>query len=764
MIASLKTLERKRLRVQGVVQGVGFRPHVYGLAQRLGLAGFVGNDNCGVFIEVEGPCAEVSAFEQLLATQPPALAQIEHIQAQTMQPSGDTGFTIVASQRDPDARTFISADIATCDDCLREMFDPVDRRYRYPFINCTHCGPRFTITRDTPYDRPFTTMAGFALCASCQREYDAPSDRRFHAQPIACPQCGPQVSLVVGGVCVAHKDPALQQALDIIQSGGIAAIKGLGGFHLACDAFNREAVQLLRARKRRGSKPFAVMARDIETVAQFAALDGAERALLTSRERPIVVLRRRASDALAEQIAPDTDTIGVMLPYTPLHHLLLHDSKTPVLVLTSGNLADEPIVTRNEVALATLGSLADAILTHDRDIHVPCDDSVVRVFNGVELPLRRSRGYAPFPIKLSFTAIPTLAVGGELKSTFCLAADDHALMSQHIGDLESLEAVCAFESAVAHMQTLFRISPQCIAVDLHPGYMATRWAAQHAHGRPVIRVQHHHAHIAALMVEHGIEADGRMIGFAFDGTGYGADGAIWGGEAMIVSYADYLRAAHLKYTALPGGDAAIRHPARSALAQLWAAGITWESDLAPVAEYSATERAVFQRLLETGTNTFVTSSMGRLFDAVAALAGVCQHADYEGQAAIALEARCDPDCQARYEFALAGENPVQIDPAPVIAEIVADSRAGIGPAIISAKFHHAVSDVIVAVSRSLRSTYELNRVGLSGGVFQNIRLLSEVTGHLRDAGFEVMTHHRVPPNDGGLALGQAAIAQFARRE
>jgi hydrogenase maturation protein HypF len=626
VIAPTATPERKRLRVHGVVQGVGFRPHVYNLAHQFGLVGFVGNDSSGVFVEVEGPRNSLLQFEHLLTTHPPPMARIEQICAQDMPLVSEASFTIVESRGDPNTRTFVSPDLAICDDCLRELFDPSNRRYRYPFVNCTHCGPRFTITIDTPYDRPLTTMAGFALCTDCQREYDDPTDRRFHAQPIACPQCGPQLSLFVGGRWVAHKDTALQQALEIIQAGGIVAVKGLGGFHLACDAQNANAVQLLRTRKGRMAKPFAVMARDLAAITQFAELTELERTLLTSRERPIVILQRRPCTITANLIAPDTNTIGVMLPYTPLHHLLVRDATTPLLVMTSANHSEEPIVTHNHDALATLGMLADAILAHDRDIHVPCDDSVVRVFAGAVLPLRRSRGYAPLPITLPFQATATLAMGAALKSTFCLAVDDHALISQHIGDLENLETLRAFEHALTHMQTLFRIAPERIAVDLHPGYMSTRWAAQHAHGRQVIGVQHHHAHIAALMVEHGIDRDGRVIGFVFDGTGYGTDGATWGGEALIASYAKFTRAAHLTYTPLPGGDAAIRHPYRSGLAQLWAAGIAWHPALAPVAACAAVERAIVQRMLEMRTRVVSTSSMGRLFDAVASLAGVCQHA------------------------------------------------------------------------------------------------------------------------------------------
>jgi hydrogenase maturation protein HypF len=771
--------ERCRLLVQGVVQGVGFRPFVYGLATRLGLAGFVGNDSAGVFIEVEGPHAAVAAFQQALVDHPPPLAHIERISTTPLPANAEQSFTIVQSQGHAAASTLISPDLAICDDCLRELFDPEDRRYRYPFLNCTNCGPRFTIIRDLPYDRPATTMAEFGLCPACRREYEDPGNRRFHAQPTACPTCGPQLEFCWSRGQIpphlapfftpagdaAHRDEALRLAQQVLAHGGIVAIKGIGGFHLACDATDDAAVQRLRQRKGRGDKPFAIMAADVESVRRIAHLDEAALALLTSRERPIVLLPQSAESPLSDLIAPNNPAIGVMLPYSPLHYLLFSgDPGQPatgnrqLLVMTSGNYADEPIVKENDEALDRLADLADGFLLHDRSIHVHCDDSVMRVVDGHEVPIRRSRGYAPFPVHLPFAVRPTLAVGGELKSTFCLAQDDHAFLSQHIGDMQNLETLQAFERAADHLQTIFRIQPERIVCDLHPGYLSTRWAEAHAGERPLIKVQHHHAHIAAVMAEQGVDGRRPVIGFAFDGTGYGTDGAIWGGEVLIADYGSFERAAHLAYSPLPGGDAAIRRPYRAALAALWAAGIPWDEQLPPVAACTATERGLLQRQIETGLNTVPTSSMGRLFDVVAALAGVRQIATYEAQAAIEFEALVDERIGDSYAFDLPTAGTIAFSAAPVLQAVVADRLAGVAPGIIATRFHNAVADLIVGLSLWLRQREGLTGVALSGGVFQNVTLLRQVTRRLRAANFMVLTHRLVPPNDGGLALGQAVIA------
>ncbi len=775
--------QRRHLRVTGVVQGVGFRPFVYGLARRLGLAGLVGNDSRGVFIELEGSPTALDAFHGELIYHPPPLAHIVKVDVETVDVRGDTDFVIVESEAQAGAHTLISPDLAVCADCLRELFDPADRRYRYPFINCTNCGPRFTIIRDIPYDRPLTTMAAFPLCPECEREYRDPLDRRFHAQPIACPVCGPRLQLVVNegeSWREVAGDPLLA-AQQLLVDGRVVAVKGLGGYHLACDAASDKALSLLRERKGRSDKPFAVMARDLATARSVAAIDHDEQTLLEGRERPIVLLKAAAHSPLSTLVAPGNDSIGVMLPYTPLHHLLLEDPAPSVLVMTSANFSNEPIIKDDDVALEQLGALADAILLHNRPIHVHCDDSVVRVFDGHESPIRRSRGYAPFPVRLPFEAKPTLAVGGELKATFCLARGDEAFMSQHIGDMENLETEQAFERALDHLSALFRITPEIVAADLHPGYLATQWADRR-YGRAVVKVQHHHAHIASVMTENGVPPGERVIGFSFDGTGYGTDGAIWGGEVLVADYANFERAAHLAYVPLPGGDAAVKHPARTALAYLWAAGLPWDPALAPVAALSEVERGVLARQLETGFQTVLCSSFGRLFDAVAALAGVRQSVSYEAQAAIELESlvgrhgstgnpvgathaspgHASPAGKGAYDFAWRDGHPAQIDWAPVIVAVADDARAGVSAATIGAKFHAATANLIMGAALRLRDMTGLSRVALSGGVFQNVTLMRGAVDGLRAAGFDVLWHKRVPANDGGLALGQAAIAQFRR--
>ena len=773
---------RQCLRVTGVVQGVGFRPFVYGLATQLGLTGFVGNDSAGVFIEIEGDAAALKAFHQRLTTTPPPLAHIEAVTVNTIPPTRTTAFVIIESQETSTQRTFISPDVAICDDCRRELFDPQDRRYRYPFINCTNCGPRFTIIRHLPYDRPFTTMADFPLCPACRHEYENPRDRRFHAQPVACPVCGPQIEFVMSGEFdkTQHAtritgEAALQAAQALLHDGGIVAVKGVGGFHLACDATSDQAMQTLRQRKGRVDKPFALMVSDVETARQLAEINTDELALLTSRERPIVLLRKRDNSPLSALVAPGNQYIGLMLPYTPLHYVLLHEptqdtnytsriknqkskiKNSTVLVMTSGNYANEPIVKDNAEALTKLAELADGFLLHNRDIHVPCDDSVIRVFDGHELPMRRSRGYAPFPVRLPVAVQPTLGVGGELKNTFCLAAGHAAFMSQHIGDMENLETLQAFTHAVSHFQTIFDIQPELLVCDLHPAYLSSQWAREQAGQAQLIQVQHHHAHLAGLMAEHGLDGREPVIGFCFDGTGYGTDGAIWGGELLLANYRRFRRRSYLRYIPLPGGDGAVKHPSRTALAHLWAAGVEWEETLPPVAATSQTERRIFQRQFITGFNTVPTSSMGRLFDAVAALASVRQRATYEAQAAIEFEALATDGAAGAYQFAITPDGQT-FDAAPVIKAIAIDVQQGIRVAQIAIKFHQAVADLILHLSLLVRQEEKLNTVALSGGVFQNVLLLRLVVTGLQAAGFRVLTHRLTPPNDGGLALGQVLVA------
>ncbi len=748
------THERRRLFVRGLVQGVGFRPFVYTLARRHGLSGHVGNTSAGVFVEAEGPHTALIAFEADLRAQPPPLAMIDSVDVTALAPRGDVGFVIVESEAQAAAGTPISPDICICDDCLRELFDPTNRRYRYPFINCTNCGPRFTITKDVPYDRRLTTMAAFSLCAECAREYGDPGDRRFHAQPNACAVCGPRVWFEAMPLLDSHYEPFVA-AQSLLRAGQIVAVKGIGGFHLACDATNAAAVRLLRERKGRLDKPFALMVRDLDAARRIAQVDAEEARLLSSRERPIVLVRSHAGD-LAAAVAPGNQFVGVMLPYTPLHYLLLDGLDTP-LVMTSGNRSDEPICTGNDDARRSLAALCDGFLIHDRDIHIWCDDSVVRVFRGHELPVRRSRGYAPFPIKLAGAHPPVLAVGGELKATFCLTRDSYAFMSQHVGDMETLETQDAFERAVEHFVGLFHAAPALVACDLHPGYLSSQWAARYAQLRGVslIKVQHHHAHIAACMAEHGRPIDEKVIGISFDGTGYGADGAIWGGEVMLANCAGFERAAHLAYVPLPGGDAAVKRPYRVALAHLRAAGIAWYDELPCVRACPPHERRVLAQQLARNINCVPTSSMGRLFDAVAALIGVRQTVTYEAQAAIEMESLCDTTATGAYAFSVSG---VDIDPAPMLHGIVNDLRASVPMPVIAMRTHRAVAEMIGQVCERERARTGIRTVALSGGVFQNATLLALSVERLEAAGFEVLWHMKIPPNDGGLALGQAAIA------
>ena len=759
-----------RIHVSGVVQGVGFRPFVYGLAQRYGLNGWVRNSSSGVDIEVDGPDADLARFSAALAAELPALARIDHLESAAQPSNGFTRFDILESRPEEGAFQPISPDVTICPDCLSELFDPADRRYRYPFINCTNCGPRYTIIRDIPYDRPLTTMAGFTLCGACAAEYGDPLDRRFHAQPVACPECGPRLWLEKAG---PRPDPAswdedaLQATRALLRDGRIVAIKGLGGFHLACDATNPAAVRELRRRKLRVDKPFAVMMLDMATVQRHCHVDEAEAELLQSGARPIVVLTRRHDSSIAREVAPEQSNVGVMLPYTPLHYLLMEqaDGFSDALVMTSGNLSEEPIAYTNDEARERLAVLADALLLHDRDIHTRCDDSVMRVTtdgNGraQTMPLRRSRGYAPFPVRLPWPARPILAAGGELKNTFCLVRDDYAFLSQHIGDMENYETLRSFEEGVAHMERLFRVRPEALACDLHPDYMASRYARERSEREslPLIEVQHHHAHVAAGMAEHGLNGHTPVIGVAFDGTGYGDDGAIWGGEFLIADYTGYERVAHLRYAPLAGGDRAVREPWRMALAHLSAAGVPWDEDLEPVLygrHLGDNRLGILHHQIARGLNSPPTSSMGRLFDAAAALAGVRQVVNYEAQAAIEFEALALAREAGYYPLYYAKGI---IEPAPAWAALLADRRAGVDIGRMGARFHNGVARLVRDVCRDLRHERGLNDVVLSGGVWQNVTLLRKTIALLEEVHFNVLTHRLVPPNDGGLALGQAAIA------
>ncbi|MEO7352578.1 MAG: carbamoyltransferase HypF, partial [Marmoricola sp.] len=719
---------RRRFEVLGLVQGVGFRPFVYVTASELGLSGTVANTPFGVVVEVEGEPDAVDMFGRRLVEDAPPMAQVEGLTESEVATLGGTGFTIEHSSGG-EGRTLASPDVALCEDCLAELTDPVNRRHRHPFITCTNCGPRFTIIGSLPYDRASTTMAAFEMCEACRHEYDDPTDRRFHAQPIACPECGPTLELIGSGF-EARGETALQEARELLATGRILAVKGLGGYHLACDAGNEEAVAELRRRKRRGDKPFALMVRDAPTAQRLVSMSQDEEHLLTGTRKPVVLLaRRKEADVLvAPSVAPGNPDLGVMLPYTPLHVLLLEAPGPDALVMTSGNLSGEPIVFDDEEAVARLARLADAWLRHDRPIQVPCDDSVARFVAGAELPVRRSRGHAPLPVALPFEIAPTLAVGADLKNTCAVGEGRYAWLSQHIGDMDDLATFEALTGTEAHLEQLTGVIPQQLVCDDHPGYRSSRWARDHAAGRPVTSVQHHHAHIASVMGEHGLGRDERCIGIAFDGTGYGTDGAVWGGEVMVCGYKSFRRTAHLAYVALAGGDVSVQRPYRMALAHLHAAGLAWDADLPPVQACPAQERGVLDHQLASGLGCVPTSSMGRLFDAVASLCGVRHVVDFEAQAAIELEGLARTAGQPGpdgYGFTIeeAGEAPAIADPGPVVRAVVTDLRAGVALPDIAARFHDAVAELVVDLARLARTASGLDVVALGGGVFANAWLL-----------------------------------------
>ena len=755
---------RRRLRVcaHGVVQGVGFRPFVYTTAAALGLSGSVRNDTSGAIVEVEGDPAEIEQFLARLRDRPPPLAVIESIETHDVPPVGGTGFAIADTSRSDGGRTLVSPDVAMCADCAAEQRDPANRRYRHAFVNCTNCGPRFTIIAALPYDRASTTMASFAMCAECAREYTDPADRRFHAQPVCCPNCGPVLRYRDGDGGLIDGDDALSRARQLLRDGGILAVKGLGGYHLACDANDERAVAELRRRKRRGDKPFAVMVPDLPTACAIADIDAPSARLLAGPQRPIVLVPRRRDARIADAVAPHNPDLGVMLAYTPLHTLLFglpgDAAGPPVLVMTSGNLGGEPICFTDDDALERLSHLADGWLMHDRAILVPCDDSVVRVVDGVELPIRRSRGYAPLPIALPVQVPPTMAVGADLKNAMAVADGKYAWLSQHIGDMDDLATLSAFDAAQQHLQKLTSVEPEVLVADAHPLYRSTAWAHRNAAGRPVRTVQHHHAHIAAVMAEHGLDGSQHVLGFAFDGTGYGPDAAVWGGEVLLANYKGYQRLAQLSYVPLAGGDISVLRPYRMALAHLWVAGIAWEPDLPPVAACPADELRVLRHQLETGLGCVPTSSMGRLFDAVSALTGVRQTVAYEAQAAIELEGMArGADCGATsylFDVDRSGQTAL-IDPTPVVQAVVRNQRDGVPAAVIGARFHHAVADLVVGLADEERDASQT--VALSGGVFQNALLLQLTLKGLHARGLQVITHRAVPPNDGGVALGQLMV-------
>ncbi|MGI8904165.1 MAG: carbamoyltransferase HypF [Solirubrobacteraceae bacterium] len=776
---------RTSVRVRGTVQGVGFRPYIYRLAGELGLSGFVLNDSEGVLLEVEGSTVAVAELLARLAPEAPPLAVLEGVVARERAPTGERGFAILASPSGgvPDAP--VTPDSATCEACLAELGDPADRRFRYPFINCTNCGPRFTIVRGVPYDRPLTTMAAFTMCARCQAEYEDPADRRFHAQPNACPVCGPSVALLDGAGGAASlggaRDP-VQAAARAVRDGAILAVKGIGGFHLACRADDETAVAALRARKHREDKPFALMAASLAQAGALVELGVRERELLRSAAAPIVLALRLLGAPVAASVAPGSGELGVMLAYSPLHHLLLADAAT-TLVMTSANVSDEPIAYHDEDARRRLAGLADLFLFHDRPIHTRTDDSVLRVIAGPDRPrvafMRRSRGYVPASLGLpGGTRAPLLACGAELKSTFCLAKGERAWVGHHIGDLQNYETLCSFTEGIEHFQRLFAVAPQVVAHDLHPEYLSTKYAferqeAAGAEGVRLVGVQHHHAHLAACLAEH--DEVGRAVGAIFDGTGYGTDGTVWGGELLYGDLAGFRRVGMLRPVGLPGGERAIRQPWRMACAWL-AAALGREPELPPALRGSVSERNWSQvlALLRAGPGSAVapvTTSMGRLFDAVAALCGLRASVNYEGQAAIELEAACDPAERGAYPFAVGecgsgeggGGEPAMIvlDPRATVAAVAADVVAGTAVGVVASRFHAAVAAGTVAACRRAAAAQGTDLVVLSGGVFANRRLVESVACGLQAAGLRALTPELLPCGDGGIAYGQAAVA--ARR-
>ncbi|WP_308192817.1 carbamoyltransferase HypF [Mycolicibacterium lacusdiani] len=754
------TAVRSRLDITGVVQGVGFRPAVARIADARGVTGFVTNDSGSVHLEFEGGAEAVDAAIADLRAGPPPLARIDDIRVTVVAPQGDHGFRIVASTATAGPRTLVPPDVAMCTDCLDEMTDPTDRRYRHPFITCTNCGPRYTVITDLPYDRPATTMAAFPMCERCSDEYHDPRNRRFHAQTIACPDCGPTLTWL----SPTSRDGAVGDPIDaaaaVIEAGGIVAVKGIGGYHLACRADDTDSVAELRRRKSRPAKPFAVMVRDLATARLVAVISDAAASLLTSTAAPIVLVPS-APGAVSALVAPGLHDVGVMLAYSPIHHLLFQRLESTALVMTSANAGGSPIVFRDD-DLTWINGLADGVLTHDRPIHVPCEDSVLAVDDlGATLPLRRSRGYAPLPVSLP-VSVPTpetpviLATGGDLKTTFCLMAPDgHAHMSSHLGDMADPRTQSCFSAALDHLVHLTGRRPELVARDLHPGYATTRWAQRR--GGPMVGVQHHHAHAVSLLAEHG-RLGSAILAVTYDGTGYGTDGTTWGGELLALTEPSrFTRVGHLKPFALPGGDGAARRPARIALDLMFRAGVDWDPDLPPVAHVGTDGRHVLGQQIPRGIGCVTTTSMGRLFDAVASLLGVCQEVTYEGQAAIELEhvARAGRPGRVLVDFDVRDG---VLDPAPVIIGLVAGMRSGATAAELAAAFHLAVIRATIRVAAECALATSMPTIGLTGGVFANRLLLEGIRNGLRARGFDVLTHRVVPCNDGGLALGQAVIA------
>lgn len=754
----LKNMVRLRTIVRGAVQGVGFRPFVYRLARELNLTGWVNNSPAGVFIEVEGPRDNVSSFLQRLSAERPPLSSIRGTETSFLEPEGFEKFEIRESESSGEKAAAVLPDVATCPDCLSDIISPENRRYRYPFTNCTNCGPRFSIIRSIPYDRANTSMAAFEMCEKCRAEYDDPADRRFHAQPNACPECGPQLELWDrSGNVTAVCDEALTAAADAIRNGRIVAIKGLGGFHLVCDARNDDAVRALRRRKHREEKPLAIMSPSIENVLGLCRMTEIERGLLASPESPIVLLKRKPNAAISTFVAPRNPYLGVMLPCTPLHHLLMRELRFPI-VATSGNLSDEPICVYENEAVERLAGIADVFLVHNRGIERHVDDSIVREMMGREMVLRRARGYAPLPFPVVGIDHTVVAAGAHLKNTVAVAAKGQAYTSQHIGDLENKQAYDAFQKVIEDIERLYEVRPETVACDLHPDYISSKWAA--GAGLDKIPVQHHYAHILSCMAEN--ETSPPVLGVAWDGTGFGTDGTIWGGEFLTVGETGFERSAHLRAFRLPGGDKAVREPRRSALGLLYEVlgeKVFDRRDLYPVVSFSSSELKTIGQMLGQGINSPVTSSTGRLFDAVAAILGLRERAAFEGQAAMELEFLAEENEAGAYEIKLneIPGGPAVLDWEPMLRDIVHEIDTGVGPATVAARFHNTLVEMIVEVANRAR----LENVVLSGGCFQNRYLLEHAIKRLKKDDFCVYWHRRIPTNDGGIALGQVAAVALA---
>jgi hydrogenase maturation protein HypF len=755
---------RKAIEIAGIVQGVGFRPFIYRLAIENNLTGFITNTSAGVSIEVEGGAYAVETFLLRLPNEVPPLARITSMLVADRPTIGDANFSILPSRAGEERTVLISPDVAICDDCVAELLNPSDRRFQYPFINCTNCGPRYTIVRDIPYDRAKTSMAVFPMCPDCQREYGDPRDRRFHAQPNACWKCGPHVELWdSAGQRIETADPILK-TIELLAAGEIAAVKGLGGFHLAVDAMNEAAVARLRERKRRVEKPFAIMAPTLFSLEEFCQLDDVSRKLLQSAARPIVLLKKKQPERLAASVAPFNRDLGVFLPYTPLHHLLFAGKLLSALVMTSGNISEEPIAIDNAEAVERLRGLADYFLVHNREILLRADDSVMRVAGGRARQVRRSRGYVPAPVFLKDELPPVLAVGGELKNTICITRGHEAFLSQHIGDLENFESYKFFASTVAGLKRFLQVEPRILAYDLHPDYFCTRWALEQP-GMERVGVQHHHAHIASCMAENHL--DGRVIGFALDGTGYGTDGKVWGGEVLVSDYRGFERVAHVDYIPMPGGSAAILEPRRMAISYLYHhfGRDFWNLDIPFVHALDRRRTENLMKLIESGINSPLTSSTGRLFDAVAAIVGIRELVNYEAQAAIELEAAIDDTGKdGGYAISIREEaGGWLIDTRPLFEALAQDLHKGVRAGALSHRFHLGFVDVLARVADLVRERMSIDRICLSGGSFQNCFLSQHLQMRLEQQGFRVFTHAEVPCGDGGISLGQAMVAAHRQK-